>query len=889
MSADGFAILCPHCQNLNFWENVNPAEYAITKNQLIEIISGNYSTLTKSAEGSKILHCQNDEWACPNSFNAVIYSDENDIYQLSQELQNFSFLRIFRLPKANNLSHRWSNDLEGKYYCILFNSQLTHRYQNIEFSKLINTRLLSRLLYGISKEINMSITAYLATTFKYENNSQVVHWLPVEVYSRNYASYPPNSNILCRKYRELIYIHLIDEFLKQKPNTNNCPINLGYRGTCGGNIAACLDKNWNQCPAFLQMRSNNCNCYQSDLEAINKMINLWKINDKTLYDGYEYNCWADFQECAFPIIIHNHFVGAILTGQIITNKRNRDAIYNKINNEITYNLKNGDNNINLKDYVIEEEITINKNEFLKRRQLLSSNLNQISILANTRYHDIRTTNELLFKKELINQINKIALNENPNEDESVLKALDIVLSRMKNFWAFKAVYFLEFSPNDKDVSLIALNDEHRSLNFGINGKTIYSPIFFEFNQSHPTFYIIDKEKPIPQDNFFLKKVRPIIVQFLTNNLFQTPDGRFHLIIVVPVRDSVFLYLFSSRDFEKICQLPQQVPGSISNLACNLIQDTCAEVIYKLAEVKEFNETKNVTEIVNKTFGHDIDQYNIALTSLLNLYSKKRKKQDIDFMHYSDLMETVLDNYVNEINALVSKVKIVLEPINSEMEHFNLHEDLVNKWKKLCSTRLDDKNLSLEILWESTNDALNDKFFADPHLLNQLFYSLLSNAINFAFRGTKIKVSCRLSNTFNLSIIDFGEKLEENIDIFKMFHRGRDAGRIFGSGVGLNIVQKIINVHGGNKPTATCDKICDFNFPLIENYVKLRSVKDSKIEKKLRDFINTDQYRKYYKKIIAVDNNNDRIYKRPTKYTILEEIEEPTYKVEFSLTIPGKER
>ena len=92
-------------------------------------------------------------------------------------------------------------------------------------------------------------------------------------------------------------------------------------------------------------------------------------------------------------------------------------------------------------------------------------------------------------------------------------------------------------------------------------------------------------------------------------------------------------------------------------------------------------------------------------------------------------------------------------------------------------------------------------FGDMALIKQVLINLLSNAVKFT--GTKkkavIEVGCRVEEDENVYFVkDNGIGFDSDAadKLFSLFHRLPDAGEFEGTGVGLSIVQRIINRHGG---------------------------------------------------------------------------------------------
>ena len=110
-------------------------------------------------------------------------------------------------------------------------------------------------------------------------------------------------------------------------------------------------------------------------------------------------------------------------------------------------------------------------------------------------------------------------------------------------------------------------------------------------------------------------------------------------------------------------------------------------------------------------------------------------------------------------------------------------------------------------------------FADPPLLKQVFVNLLSNAIKFSslvaqpivtVEGHKEGGDCSYSVSDNGAGFDMAQADE----LFKRFNRLHSAVEFSGTGVGLSIVQRIVERHGGHiSATAGINTGAKFTFTL----------------------------------------------------------------------------
>jgi signal transduction histidine kinase len=90
-------------------------------------------------------------------------------------------------------------------------------------------------------------------------------------------------------------------------------------------------------------------------------------------------------------------------------------------------------------------------------------------------------------------------------------------------------------------------------------------------------------------------------------------------------------------------------------------------------------------------------------------------------------------------------------------------------------------------------------FADERLLNHILQNLLSNAVKYSHAGSPVEFSIRRDDTFAVCAVrDSGIGIPEadRSWLFNAFHRGRNVGDRPGTGLGLVIVKRCVDLHGG---------------------------------------------------------------------------------------------
>ena len=91
-------------------------------------------------------------------------------------------------------------------------------------------------------------------------------------------------------------------------------------------------------------------------------------------------------------------------------------------------------------------------------------------------------------------------------------------------------------------------------------------------------------------------------------------------------------------------------------------------------------------------------------------------------------------------------------------------------------------------------------FVDKKMLKNILYNLLSNAIKYSPAGKQIDFSVRVqAGKLHLLVKDYGVGIpeEEQQHLFSRFFRAHNVENIQGTGLGLNIVKRYLELMQGN--------------------------------------------------------------------------------------------
>lgn len=187
-----------------------------------------------------------------------------------------------------------------------------------------------------------------------------------------------------------------------------------------------------------------------------------------------------------------------------------------------------------------------------------------------------------------------------------------------------------------------------------------------------------------------------------------------------------------------------------------------------------------------------------LTSMKILAESLLYQEGVEEAVYQDFLQDI-DHEINRLNHLINDLLLLtkLEDIETipNAAEANIAE-MVEQIVKMLQPIAGQKNIAL-----STHLSGNIYIECAPVMLRQAINNLVDNAIKYSHEGghVDIRVYAQKQNVY-IEVEDSGEGIaQEHIDhIFDRFYRvdkarSRETG---GNGLGLHIVLKVVNIHGG---------------------------------------------------------------------------------------------
>ena len=216
-----------------------------------------------------------------------------------------------------------------------------------------------------------------------------------------------------------------------------------------------------------------------------------------------------------------------------------------------------------------------------------------------------------------------------------------------------------------------------------------------------------------------------------------------------------------------------------------------EIKKSLEREKELNELKSrFVAMASHEFRTPLSSV-LSSASLLEKYTTT-EQQDKREKHINRIKSSVknLTGILNDILTLSKVEEGMIEVLKEEVEVADFCKELCEEVEAIA-----DKGQKIVFSHKGAN-----AFRTDSKLLKNIVFNLLSNAVKYSYDNGQIDLICVVLPTeLNLKVIDNGIGIPENEQekMFERFFRAANVTNIQGTGLGLNIVKKYVELLEGS--------------------------------------------------------------------------------------------
>lgn len=210
---------------------------------------------------------------------------------------------------------------------------------------------------------------------------------------------------------------------------------------------------------------------------------------------------------------------------------------------------------------------------------------------------------------------------------------------------------------------------------------------------------------------------------------------------------------------------------------------------KMAEQLESTEMLR-SDFVNN-FSHEFKTPIVSIAGFAKLLKRENltREQQQEYLNAIEAESLRLSAMATNVLSLT---KVENQTILTDITQFNLSEQ-IRSCVLLLERKWSEKDLELVLEFEEYMIQANEE------LLKQVWINLLDNAVKFSPRGHTIQIAIREEkNEIQVEILNTGSNIPEDKQpyIFNKFYQAEESHTTPGNGVGLAIVKRVVDLHGG---------------------------------------------------------------------------------------------
>ncbi|MGK7933473.1 MAG: PAS domain S-box protein [Microcystaceae cyanobacterium] len=254
-------------------------------------------------------------------------------------------------------------------------------------------------------------------------------------------------------------------------------------------------------------------------------------------------------------------------------------------------------------------------------------------------------------------------------------------------------------------------------------------------------------------------------------------------------------LIYKNDSRVICEEQRNccfVVGIVEDISEQVMAEQ--EMQKALEKERELNQLKDqFIDIVSHEFRTPLTSilgYTELLTKYPNKFSPDKKQKHLERIYMAgEQMKTLIEDVLYLSRANSGKLKFDPQPLN-----------LVTFCQDLIEVLQIGIGEGHQLQFDYPDELAMETINLDKKLLQPILTNLLTNSIKYSPPESEIELLIeKTSNTIIFFVKDqgIGIPASDQLHLFESFHRAENVGNIQGTGLGLNIVQRYVNLHQGN--------------------------------------------------------------------------------------------
>ncbi len=286
--------------------------------------------------------------------------------------------------------------------------------------------------------------------------------------------------------------------------------------------------------------------------------------------------------------------------------------------------------------------------------------------------------------------------------------------------------------------------------------------------------------------------------------YQDATGSFVLAFVIDItlRKEVEIAMLQQKELllantQKIAELNDALEAKVA-IRTSQLEVTMAQLKESRDEItKALTKEKELGDLKTRFVSMASHEFRTPLSTILSSASllakyKLTAEQDKRDKHINRIKDSV-NNLTDILNDFLSIGKIEDGKIEVRYSTLNLPELM----QAICNEMQSNAKADQQIRYRHEGTSVVE---SDSSILRNIVLNLVSNALKFTAGQGQILVSSEVNETsWSISVADDGLGIPQadHAHLFERFYRGKNATNIQGTGLGLHIVHKYVEILGGN--------------------------------------------------------------------------------------------
>jgi len=367
--------------------------------------------------------------------------------------------------------------------------------------------------------------------------------------------------------------------------------------------------------------------------------------------------------------------------------------------------------------------------------------------------------------------------------------------------------------NDKADIILANN--YLLAQFGYNsaeeliGKKIETLIPQRYHRAHThhrdNYNKHPESRPmgIGRDLFGIKKDGSEFPVEISLSHYTNTEGKFTIAFIIDIskrKEIEYSVLMQKEQLAvinlKIEELNNDLEQKVE-LRTRQLQDTLIALQNSKEELtKALSKEKELSDLKSRFVSMASHEFRTPLSTILSSASLVAKYTETEQQENRDKhirrIKTSVNNLTDLLNEFLSIGKIEDGKIVAHFSHFNIKELL----ETVCNEMQNLVRPGQQIQYHHHG---SDEAYLDAALLRNIILNLLSNAIKFSPENGVIEINSynnKKETTIAVKDSGIGISKEDQVHLFERFFRGTNVTNIQGTGLGLHIVGKYIELMNG---------------------------------------------------------------------------------------------